>query len=199
MLYRCFVIWNSNRFIVTFPSLLYISRVAMSVPLLISQTRPKDTWWAIKLPIYSHTFYTLCVALNIFITCAICLRIYMMRQKMETVMGKLHASFYTGVVTMVVESGAFFTIWSIAYVVLSYCDSVATVTFLYPYTHVLAITRMLIVLRMAQDRAWSEELVTATCGGGMLDWQPYATHSIPLHDVPASSAPLTSRKYQESL
>ncbi|GLB41341.1 hypothetical protein LshimejAT787_0905560 [Lyophyllum shimeji] len=198
MLYRLFVVWNSNWFIVVLPSLLYVSRVAMSIPLLISQTRPKDTWWAIKLPIYSQTFYVLCLSLNLFVTTAICLRIYTMRQRMETTLGRLHASFYTGFVTMLVESGAVFTIWSTAYVALSSQHSVAQDTFLLPYTHVLGITRMLIVLRMAQDRAWSKELAAAACGDAPLDWQPFASHSIPLHDVPASSAASTSKKYHES-
>ncbi|GLB39394.1 hypothetical protein LshimejAT787_0605560 [Lyophyllum shimeji] len=197
MLYRLYVIWNSNRLIVVLPALLYVARVAMSIPLLVSQTRPEDSWWATKSQLYAVTFYSLCVSLNIFVTVAISLRIYLIREKVGTIMGKLHASFYTGFVTIVVESGAFFTIWALVYVILMSRESVAGDTFLLPYTHVLGITRMLIILRMAQDRAWSKELVTATASG-VMDWQVSSTHSIPLHDVPASSATSLARKYQES-
>lgn len=42
------------------------------------------------------------------------------------------------------------------------------------------------MLRMAQDRAWSKDLVTAS-HTGVLDWQVSSTHSIPLHDAPSSS------------
>ncbi|KAG6864267.1 hypothetical protein C0991_010985 [Blastosporella zonata] len=170
----------------------------MSIPLLITQTRPSDTSWGAKSAVYSTAFYSLCVSLNLFVSIAISIRLYWMRQKVETIMGKLHASFYTGFVTIIVESGAFFTIWGLTYVILMSRDSVAKDTFLLPYTHVLAITRMLIVLRMAQDRAWSKQLVTATTGG-ILDWQVSSTHSIPLHDVPASSISSLPRKYQQSL
>lgn len=44
----------------------------------------------------------------------------------------------------------------------------------------------MIMLRMAQDRAWSKDLVTAS-HTGVLDWQVSSTHSIPLHDAPSSS------------
>ncbi|KAF8056577.1 hypothetical protein FPV67DRAFT_642566 [Lyophyllum atratum] len=198
MLYRLYVVWNANRLIVVFPALLYVSRVAMSVPLLVSQTKPPTSEWVARIPLYTKAFYSLCVSLNLFVTFAISLRIYWMRQKVENVMGKLHASFYTGFVTILVESGAFFTIWALTYVILMASGNVAKDTFLLPYTHVLGITRMLIVLRMAQDRAWSTELATAI-SGGVLDWQVSSTHSIPLHDVPASSAASLPRKYQDSL
>jgi len=198
MLYRLYVVWDSNRSIVVFPALLYMARVAMSVPLLISQTRPADTWWATRTHLYSTTFYALCVSLNLFVSIAISLRIYMMRRKVEAVMGKLHASFYSGYITMIVESGAFFTLWGLTYIILMSRNNSSQNTFLLPYTEVLGITRMLIVLRMSQDRAWSKEL-TAAITGGVVDWQVSSTYSMPLHDIPASSEASLHRKYQESL
>ncbi|KAG6819845.1 hypothetical protein H0H93_008048 [Arthromyces matolae] len=200
MLYRLYVVYNSNRLIVVLPSLLYVARVAMSIPLLISQTRSVNTVWATKTLLYSTTFYSLCVSLNLFVSFAIAVRLFWARPKVEAIMGKLHASFYTGFVTIIVESGALFTIWGLTYVILMSRGSNARDTFLLPYTHVLAITRMLIVLRMAQDRAWSKELASATVGG-VMDWQVSSTHSIPLHDVPPSTVSMNSlpRKYQESL
>ncbi|KAG6867900.1 hypothetical protein C0993_009746 [Termitomyces sp. T159_Od127] len=169
----------------------------MSIPLLITQTRPSHTWWAARSALYSTTFYSLCVSLNLFASIAIAFRLFWMRSRVKKVMGKLHASFYTGFITIVVESGALFTIWGLTYVILMSRGSSTSSTFLLPYPHVLSITRMLIALRMAQDRAWSKELASATAGG-VLDWQVSSTHSIPLYDVPASSTSVP-RKYQESL
>jgi hypothetical protein len=66
-----------------------------------------------------------------------------------------------------------------------------------------SITRMLIILRMAQDQAWSKDLVAAT-DRGVLDWQVSSTHSVPLHDIPATSISMSSfntkilpRKFQD--
>ncbi|KAG5652423.1 hypothetical protein H0H81_005071 [Sphagnurus paluster] len=154
----------------------------MSIPLLISQTRPQNTYWALKSPMYARIFYGICVALNLFVSSAIVARIYMMRQKVK----KLQADFYLGFVTILVESGAFFTLWGLTYVILMAGDIDEKEIFLLPYTQILGITRMLIILRMAQGRAWSLELAR-TISGGASEWQSSLTHSIPLYDVPASA------------
>lgn len=57
---------------------------------------------------------------------------------------------------------------------------------------------MLIILRIAQDRAWSKDLVTATTRG-VLDWQVSSTHSVPLHDDPSGSLTLTNRTIPRKL
>lgn len=41
---------------------------------------------------------------------------------------------------------------------------------------------MLIIFRMAQDQAWSKDIVTASARG-VMDWQVSSTHSVPLHDI----------------
>lgn len=64
-------------------------------------------------------------------------RIYMMRKRVESVMGKLHADFYTGPITIFVESGAFFTVWAITNVVVSARNSDRKQVFLLPYTYIL--------------------------------------------------------------
>ncbi|KAG5634044.1 hypothetical protein H0H81_003648 [Sphagnurus paluster] len=157
----------------------------MSIPLLISQSRPQNMYLAMKSILYGKIFYGICVALNLFVSTAIAARIYMMRQRVKKIMGQLHAEFYTGYVTILVESGALFTLWGMIYVILLARNSPEKQTFLLPYTQILGITRMLIILRMAQDRAWSLEL-SAAIAGETSDWQASSTHSIPLHDVPAS-------------
>lgn len=62
------------------------------------------------------------------------------------------------------------------------------------------ITRMLIILRMAQNRAWNKDIVTASARG-VLDWQVSSSHSIPLHDVPPASVSVANvklpQKYRE--
>lgn len=64
-------------------------------------------------------------------------RIYMMRKRVESVMGKLHADFYTSPVTIFVESGAFFTVWAITNVIVSARNSDRKEIFLLPYTYIL--------------------------------------------------------------
>jgi hypothetical protein len=114
--------------------------------LLIAYTKPHDPAWVARLPAYATTYYSLSVGFNIFVTFMICVRFWMMRRKLEAVMGKLHASFYTSTVTMFVESGAFFTLWAVAYLVMRTRGSFVREIFLLPYGHVLVRSRLILAV-----------------------------------------------------
>ncbi|TFK39178.1 hypothetical protein BDQ12DRAFT_604405 [Crucibulum laeve] len=198
MLYRVVVVWNYRWWLIVLPTIIYLARVSMSVPLLIAQIHPQNSNWAAHSLTYGTIFYALCFSLNTIFSTLICVRLYMMRPKVEHVLGKLHASFYTSWITMFVESGAFFTVWSMCYVISLARNSWIQEVFLQPYPYMLSLTRILIILRMAQDRAWSEDIVTATITG-VLDWQVSSSNSLPLHDVPAASHQhkILPKKYRE--
>ncbi|KAF8901158.1 hypothetical protein CPB84DRAFT_1679894 [Gymnopilus junonius] len=173
MLYRLMVIWNYKWALVIFPTIVYLARVAMSVPLLISQIRNVPEPHA---DTYGLVFYVLCVTLNLTCTSLISLRLFMMRHKAERVLGSLQASLYNSSITMFVESGAFFTFWGLTYLIMRIRESWAADIFLQPYSFIIALTRMLIILRMAQNRAWSRELIVAA-DTGVLDWEVSSTNS----------------------
>ncbi|KAF8816433.1 hypothetical protein BYT27DRAFT_7127882 [Phlegmacium glaucopus] len=186
MLYRLLVFWKHQRWIIIFPGLLYLAHVSISVPLLISQTQLKYnmTW---QHP-YKIAFYSLCVSLNVVFTSLVCVRILMIRSKAEKVLGKLQASFYNSSLTLFVESGAFFTIWSVVYLITLLTDSWVKYIFLLPYPYIFAITRILIIMRMARNRAWSKDIITAAIDGE-LEWQISSRSSMPLRNVPEFAGP----------
>ncbi|KAG6907045.1 hypothetical protein DXG01_010816 [Tephrocybe rancida] len=134
----------------------------------------------------SVTYHSLTLAFNIYATLMISLRLRMLRPRLEEVAGKLHASFYTSTITTFVESGGFFTIWIMAYLIVRSQSSLNQNLLFFPLPLIQGVTRMLIVLRVAQDRAWSRDLVKSI-HRGTLDWQVATTQSIPLHDVPSIS------------
>ncbi|KAG5639721.1 hypothetical protein H0H81_000001 [Sphagnurus paluster] len=166
---------------------------------VIGQSSPHDPSWV---P-FTFAYHGLTVAFNIYVSLTICVRLYMMRGTLEAVMGPLHASFYTSIVTLITESGIFFTLWITVYLATS--TSIVQEVFWLPYPFTMGITRVLIVLRMAQDRAWSRELVTAATGRAIPDWQLSSTHSVPLHDVPSTKSTSTfprkslSSKFREDI
>ena len=130
-----------------------------------------------------------------------------MRNKTVKVLGKVQASFYSSVTTAFVECGGFFTIWSTVYLITHLSNSWVEAIFLQPYSYIFvshaslqysinfsvlelfllpaqAITRVLIIMRMAQDRAWSKDIIAAALDGE-LDWQISSTNtaSIVLHNL----------------
>ncbi|GLB39844.1 hypothetical protein LshimejAT787_0703540 [Lyophyllum shimeji] len=202
MLSRLFVVWNHKWWILPCPVVVYVAKLAISIPLLIALIRQYDMGWVSRLSSFGISYYSLTMAFNIYVTAMICLRLHTMRSKLEAVAGKLHASFYTSGITIFVESGGFFTLWITVYVIVRSRGNFVQDIFLLPYLFTLGITRMLVVLRMAQDRAWSRDLVTAA-DRGVLEWQISSTHSVPLHDIPSSAAMATynhkslPRKFQD--
>ncbi|RDB23623.1 hypothetical protein Hypma_009503 [Hypsizygus marmoreus] len=193
MISRLLVVWNYKWWIAAFPAVTYLTKLGISIPVLISQLRPRDPTWLARAGAFGTSYYSVTMAFNIYITVMICIRLQSMRRDLETVTGRLHASFYTSSFTMIVESGVFFTVWVTVYLIMRSRGSLFQNVFLLPIAFTLGITRMLIVLRIAQDRAWSKDLVTAT-DRGVLDWQVSSTHSVPLRDNPASSMTSFSNK-----
>jgi hypothetical protein len=127
-----------------------------------------------------------------------------MKRKLELALGRLHASFYTSFFTIIVESGAFATLWGIVYLSTLATNHWTRDAFSQPYYYVIvssspqfekkvlcpqiipslslqAITRMLIVLKMAQNKAWCRDIVSAA-HEGVLDWQVTSTRSVRLED-----------------
>ncbi|KAF9561231.1 hypothetical protein CPC08DRAFT_817805 [Agrocybe pediades] len=193
ILYRLTVVWN-RRIIAIVPGAIYLGRVAMSVPLLISSIRNVPEPHA---ETYGLVFYILCVCLNVMATSLISLRLFMMRHKAVRVLGNLQASLYNSTMTMFVESGAFFTVWGMTYLILRATDSWAQDIFLQSYPYVIALTRMLIILRMAQDRAWSRDLITAA-DTGVLDWEVSSMNSMSLnHSKPGGINQVLPAKFRE--
>jgi hypothetical protein len=99
--------------------------------------KPSDAAWASRSSTYATTYYSLVVAFNVIVTTMICIRLQMMRKKVEAIVGRLGATLYTSCPTKFVESGGFFTIWSIIYLILRMRDSFVKDIFLYPSTHIL--------------------------------------------------------------
>jgi len=176
VLYRLMVLWNYKWSLVVVPGFIYLARVAMSIPHLISQIRNET---GRRAEMYGLVFYILCISLNVMVTILIFVRLFMMRHKAERVLGSIQASLYNSSITMFVESGAFFTFWSVTYLILRVKNHWAQDIFLQPYSFVLALTRMLIILRMAQDRAWSKDIIMAA-DTGMLDWEVSSVNSLPV-------------------
>jgi hypothetical protein len=180
----------------------------MSIPLLISHTHPN--FLRPSTEVFEVVFHSLCFALNFVFTSLISVRIYMLRHKAEMVLGRLQASLYNSASTMFVESGAFFTLWSFAYLITLVRQYWIQDILLQPYSYILvsqlscrvrnfiliksitqALTRMLIVLRMAQDRAWSTDIINAA-DNGVLDWQVSSMHSLS-HNIQAEQSDLSQK------
>lgn len=109
--------------------------LAISIPLLITTVQSGQPFSSP--PRSQIIYYSLYFSFNLVLTILICLRIFMMRHKAVKVLGKLQASFYVSLITLCVESGAFFTIWSMVYLICFLRNSWVQDVFLQPYSYIL--------------------------------------------------------------
>ncbi|KAF6764742.1 hypothetical protein DFP72DRAFT_799055 [Ephemerocybe angulata] len=182
MIYRLYVLWNRRLWILILPCLIYLADVALSIPFLMAVARPHDPTWGDHLPKYTTAYCSLGTSFNLLVTILITTRLYMLRHKAEQVMGKVPSILYTAPCTTFVESGAFVSLWQLCYIISFARGSWIKDVFLQPASQISAITRIMIVVRMAQNTAWSKDIVMASAHG-VLDWQVSSvqSHTIPMH------------------
>lgn len=188
MLYRVHVLWNCRWWMIFLPCLIYLSNVAISLPFLVALSRPHDPEWSARVKSFSISYTALMVAFNLLVTILISVRLLMLRRKIEQVLGKVQSMYYNCHATIFVECGGFFSLWITFYLIVKARGSWIQDAILLPSVYVSAITRIMIILRMAQNNAWSRDLIVAS-SNGVLDWQVSSAHSIPLHSQSNQDAP----------
>lgn len=172
----------------------------MSIPLIIADSKLNEIRWALRSHLYAVIFHSLCVSLNIMCSVMITVRLVTMRKKLEVALGRLHASFYTSFFSIIVESGAFATLWGIVFLSTLTARHWSRSAFSQPYYYIIvspslwdkklamssdilqAITRMLIILKMAQNKAWCRDIVSAA-EAGVLEWEVTSAHTLELEDA----------------
>lgn len=112
--------------------LTLLGTIGMAIPHLLTMIKTNP-----NTDLYGFVFYGLCVFLNTMVTILIALRLFMMRHKTKMVLGNLQASLYNSCISVFVESGAFFSIWSLIYLALRAKGSWAQDIFFQPYSFVL--------------------------------------------------------------
>lgn len=187
MFFRLLMLSHRKWWITIYPALSYLSKTVLSIPLLVLQTK---TDGSSIMATFGISYYALTVSFNLYMTVVICCLILSMRKRLEAVSSRLHTSFYTSFSTLFVESGAFFSLWITVYLILRLGNNSQEV-FLEGNVYCLGITRILVVLRMMQDRAWSKDLVVAS-NRGVLEWKVSSTHSLPLHENSSQGCSMVS-------
>lgn len=87
--------------------------------------------------VYEVTLSAIFVALNASFTALICFRLFSMRHKADRVLGRLQATLYNSYSTLFVESGGFFTIWTVATLIAKVMNGWVQNAFLEPYKYIL--------------------------------------------------------------
>ncbi|EGO22801.1 hypothetical protein SERLADRAFT_471241, partial [Serpula lacrymans var. lacrymans S7.9] len=154
LLHRCFIIWNWEKYIIIPMTTLFLAMVAMSILVLAESSG------AVFYNINTQIAY-LCIEVGITViyTILVTSRLLSMRRQMKDILGQEHVRTYEAVVAMVIESAAFYSIVGIIFIItFAIHSNISNLVFL-AISHIQGIAQLLIIIRVAQGRAYSSGTV----------------------------------------
>ncbi|KAF9495050.1 hypothetical protein BDN71DRAFT_917198 [Pleurotus eryngii] len=161
LLYRCMVIFHMKFYIVAVPILMYLGSVATGCLVLYRSSRPGAHLWTKTTVDFGVPYFSLSVALNVLITMMISIRLLMFRHSLRKVLGPQAMSVpYASIAAMLIESSALYAGISLIFIGGYGAKSVVSNMFLPNMVMAQFLAPMLIILRVAQRRAWDSKTAT---------------------------------------
>ncbi|RDB26405.1 hypothetical protein Hypma_006562 [Hypsizygus marmoreus] len=170
MVYRFSMIWNFKPFMIVFPILIFLGSVSMSISLLIGISSPGVGFWSASAARFTIAYWSLTLSLNVILTTLIVGRLWFMRRQMHSLFGKEYTRTYTSIMAMLIESASIVTVFDFIFVV-SYARNSNVQNVVLPALGIgQAIGPMLIILRVANGRAWNKDTAAGTRTATGLTW-----------------------------
>ncbi|KAK7032844.1 hypothetical protein R3P38DRAFT_2919226 [Favolaschia claudopus] len=160
MLYRCYVFWGGNIWVVAFPALLFLASTAMGIAGTIQSGLPGgDFFHGISIS-FVTPWLILTIVFNIITTSMIVLRLGLISRTMRKVLTRERAEVYTGVMAILVESALPFTLLGIVYLITYLKNEPEDLAFADIWGAFVALSPQAIILRVAMGSAWTKKTVT---------------------------------------
>ncbi|KAK0434481.1 hypothetical protein EV421DRAFT_2062414 [Armillaria borealis] len=159
LLYRCYIIYSSNIWVVAFPLLVLLASTAMVIITIVQSAIPESTLF-FGLPVnFAIAWISLTVGFNVIVTSLICYRLLSFNIASRKTLPPELANSYTSISAMMLESAAPFTISGIVYVVTFAVESPSQQVFAGIWGVMVALSPQLIITRVAMGIAWNKDAV----------------------------------------
>ncbi|KAJ8502829.1 hypothetical protein ONZ45_g11403 [Pleurotus djamor] len=175
LLHRCFIVWNYRNYIVTFMSALFLADVAMSIAILVSSNQGA----VFADLVFQLAFLGVSISINLISTILVAGRLIAMRKQILAVLGPEHGTHYTSAAYMLIESTALFSVAALVYTIaFGLHNNLQNIT-LFSISHVQAIAQLLIIIRVAEGRALTADVVSGiSSGGGGMVFRNYTAGTV---------------------
>lgn len=162
LLYRCFVIYNNNFWVVLFPILLYLGSASMGIMLLVQSAVPDSNFFHGKTVSFGTPWAALSVTLNVLLTCLITYRILGARKNARRFLNHEGRSLdvYTSLASILVESSLPFSILGLAFAITYGKNLDEGPAFLFVWAVFSALSPQFIIFRVASGRAWTRDIAS---------------------------------------
>ncbi|TFK51152.1 hypothetical protein OE88DRAFT_229689 [Heliocybe sulcata] len=155
LLYRCFFLYAGSRSVIALPAAVFLASVATSIAFIWQVSMSLDLYDR-KSVTLGTLYWSLSISFNVIVTMFILCRLYNLRKQVLR-MGLGAASVYTSVGTMIVESAALYSVTGLIFIICYSQNNPAQYPFLTWMGQTESISPLLIILRVAQGRALSED------------------------------------------
>ncbi|PFH45793.1 hypothetical protein AMATHDRAFT_8659 [Amanita thiersii Skay4041] len=165
VLWRCWVIWTaSGRLtayaIIAFPTIMLIGSFVLGTLWTIKSSQPGLSLYSTLPLILGTSYYVVSLAINIIVTILITTRLIMYRKTMLSTLPNEHAKHYVSLATIIIESSALYSVFAIIFIATYGANNPVNQIFLSVASACQEIAGYLIILRVAQGRAWNKDTLT---------------------------------------
>ncbi|KLO15962.1 hypothetical protein SCHPADRAFT_926855 [Schizopora paradoxa] len=158
LLYRLFVIWDRNYFVMIIPVMAYLASTALSVVAVFQAAQPNSARWSHSTVVFELPYWALTTGLNVLITLVLAFRLIRMRRAVVETLGEVHAKLYTSVIAMIVESAVIYAAVGLI-CIITFAVGSNILNFVEPILgQILCICPELIILRVTYGRAWTRNM-----------------------------------------
>ncbi|KAH8091358.1 hypothetical protein BXZ70DRAFT_1067332 [Cristinia sonorae] len=167
LVFRFCAIFGTRWWARVVPITLYVASIILSIFLLHEVVSPGGTIWAPAGVNFSLAYWSTSIAINIILTFSIVIYLVYMRFSLRKAMGPGHTSPYLSISAMLVESAFLYTVFALAFLIPLSKNSNVNLIFLQAIPQIQLIAPLLIILRVAQGRAWTRVTAQLTLGDAM--------------------------------
>jgi len=163
LLYRCYIIYSMNRWVIAFPCLVYLASLAIGIEFNYRDSRSAGIGWVFTDFInFGIPYYSISFALNVLLTPMIVGRLILHSRRIRKVMNapvKVNGLYKT-IVTSLIESCAIYSVTFLLFIGSWAAKSPAVGLFLPILVQVQAIAPFLIITRIANRSASNVTIIS---------------------------------------
>jgi len=163
LLYRCYVIYSMNIWVIAFPCVMYLGSVAMGVMFIYQTSQPNSSIWNSIAVNFGLPYFSISIALNVLLTLMIVVRLVLHSRNIRSAMGTPVGvnGLYKAIVTMLIESSALYAVNSLLFIGPWGAGSHAADIFLPILAETQVIAPFLIIQRVANQSALTSTTIAS--------------------------------------
>jgi len=163
LLYRCYVIYAMNLWVIAFPCLMYLASLALGIMFIYQTSQPDSSLWNSVAINFGVPYFSISIGLNIILTLMIVARLVVQSRNIRMAVGAPAGigGLYKAIVTMLIESSALYAVNSLLFVGPWGAGSHIADIFLPILAETQVIAPLLIIQRVANQNALTSNTITS--------------------------------------